>query len=89
MEEIEGLMNRLRTILAQEFQGSEPELEIAAPAAKVGGFLIWSGFEGVEQIDRQTQLWDVLRSKLTRPEQLRITAILTLTPDERSVPSEN
>jgi len=52
------------------------------PPRKVGGFLIWDGFSGLEQIERQNRLWGVLRERLSRDDQLRITAILTATPAE-------
>ena len=85
---MEELMNRLRNLLEAEFPEAKVELEQASPAEKVGGFLIWSGFDGMEQIERQQRLADVIRSKLSRDDQIRITAILTVTPDERSVPTE-
>ncbi|MCK4515194.1 MAG: hypothetical protein KAU31_08050 [Spirochaetaceae bacterium] len=85
---MEELMNQLRTLLLAEFPDAEVVLEQASPTEKVGGFLIWSGFDGMEQIDRQQRLAAVIRSKLSRADQLRITAILTVTPDERSVPTE-
>lgn len=43
----------------------------------------------MEQIDRQQKLADVIQANLPRDEQVRITAILTVTPDERSVPTES
>lgn len=86
---MEELINRLNSLLLAEFPDAEVVLEQASPAEKVGGFLIWSGFDGMEQIDRQQRLSDVIRSKLPREDQLRITAIFTVTPDERSVPTES
>ena len=86
---MEELINRLSSLLLEEFPKAEVVLEQASPAEKVGGFLIWSGFDGMEQIDRQQRLSGVIRSKLPREDQLRITAILTVTPDERSVPTES
>jgi acid stress-induced BolA-like protein IbaG/YrbA len=85
---MEELINQLRNLLEAEFPEAKVELERASPAEKVGGLLIWSGFDGMEQIERQQRLADVIRSKLSRDDQIRITAILTVTPDERSVPTE-
>ncbi len=86
---MEELIKRLRKLLEAQFPEAKAELEQAFPAEKVGGFLIWRGFDGMEQIDRQQRLSDVIRSELPREDQLRITAILTVTPDERSVPTES
>ena len=81
-------IKRLRQLLERVFPGATVELEVAAPE-KVGGFLIWNGFDQVDQVERQRRLWTAIRGELSREDQLRITAILTLTPDERSVPSES
>ncbi len=85
---MEDLIDRLRDLLSNEFPGAEIELEQARPAEKVGGSLIWSGFEGMEQIDRQQKLAKVIRAALPREDQVLITLILTLIREERSVPSE-
>ena len=85
---MEELIKRLRQLLERVFPGATVELEVAAPE-KVGGFLIWNGFDQVDQVERQRRLWTAIRDELSREDQLRITAILTLTPDERSVPSES
>ena len=82
------LIDRLRDLLSKAFPGAEVELEQARPAEKIGGSLIWSGFEGMEQIDRQQKLAQVIRDALPREDQISITLILTLIREERSVPSE-
>ncbi len=85
---MEALMQKINGVLKSAFPDATAELEQAAPADKVGGLLIWAGFEGMEHIKRQNRLWAVLKKGLTRQEQLRITAILTLTPEERTVSQE-
>lgn len=82
------LINRLQDVLDKAFPGAEIELEQARPTEKVGGVLIWSGFEGMEQIDRQRKLAQVIRDALPREDQVLITLILTLIREEKSVPSE-
>jgi acid stress-induced BolA-like protein IbaG/YrbA len=85
---MDALISRLRKLLETQFKGASVLLEPASPTEKVGGFLVWGGFDGMDQIDRQQMLSKVIR-ELPRDEQVKITAILTLTPDERSVPTEN
>jgi acid stress-induced BolA-like protein IbaG/YrbA len=80
---MEPFIERLRNLLQTEFAGSQDELE-SRPARKVGGFLIWDGFSGHEQIQRQQRVWNVLRQRLNPDDQQRITAILTVTPTEWS-----
>lgn len=79
-QESEARINRR---LEQSFPGATVELETPYDD-RVGGVLLWDGFQGVDQIDRQRRLWKALRSGLTQGEQLRVTAILTVTPSERS-----
>jgi acid stress-induced BolA-like protein IbaG/YrbA len=85
---MEELIAKLRELLAGEFRGAEIELEPAPPAQKVAGFLVWSGFQGMEQLKRQDRLWRVLKKGLSKNEQLQITAILTVTPEEWAVSKE-
>ncbi len=82
---MEKLINRLRRIMRLRFPGCTPELEHARPLRKVGGFLIWRGFQGVEQIDRQRRLAQALGEELTDDERARVTTILAVTPDEVAV----
>ena len=80
-----NLKEKVATVLKESFEGAEPELEINESADKLGGFLIWEDFEGEPQIDRQKQVWTVLRSRLDREEQRKISAILTVSPAEMAV----
>ena len=85
---MEPFIQNLTSLLGEKFPGAKVELEKAS-GTKFGGFLIWDGFEGKEQIDRQTELWDVLRDELPRDQQLRISALLTITPDEAAAMKED
>jgi hypothetical protein len=82
---MEELIQSLTRLLEREFPGSIPELEQIKPLQKVGGFLIWSGFDGVEQIDRQRQLSGALKRNLLPDQQRQVTTILTLTPEESAL----
>jgi len=79
---MEEFIQHLSTVLQQAFPGSTPELEQFAPLSKVGGFLIWDGFDGVEQLDRQRLVSTALRRLLPPDELLQVTTILTATPEE-------
>lgn len=78
---MEQLNRKLGRLLRQHFTNAEVELE-SLGAGRISGFLIWDGFDGLEQIKRQRQVWKVLRSELTVPEQQKVAAVLTLTPQE-------
>ena len=83
LKTLDTLSRRLKSILAESFPGASLRIERRGPLKKYGGIIVWQGFEGMEQIDRQRQLWSRLRSALSAEDQLRITAILTMTPAER------
>lgn len=76
-----GLRRKLFRVLKAEFPKADISLD--QPGTKVSGLIVWQGFEGLEQVDRQSRLWKTLRSSLSRDEQLKISAILTMAPVER------
>jgi hypothetical protein len=80
---IGSFKRKLSKLVGGQFPGAKVSLDQAKPAEKVGGMIVWDGFEGMEQVDRQNRLWKVLRANLSRDEQLMITAILTMSPSER------
>jgi len=85
---MDELIAKVKDILAKEFADATVELEQAHPAKKLAGSVVWSGFEGMEQIERQDCLWKALEKGMVKDEQLQITLILTLTPRELAVSKE-
>jgi len=85
---MEAFAKKVKDVLVAEFPKATVDLDVVKPSKKIGGLMVWEGFKGIEQIKRQTKLWKVLRHRLTPEEQLRITAILTVTPQEREVCQE-
>jgi hypothetical protein len=83
-----GLQDELERHLRLWFPGCATELHTVPMSDKVGGFVIWSGFEGQAQRQRQSLLWENLR-QLPLPEQLGISAIFTVTQDELDSMREN
>lgn len=83
LETIGSLSKRVGRILAEQFPGAKVTIERAKPAEKIGGIIVWKGFDGLDQVDRQSRLWSALRSQLSSDEQRKITAILTMAPAER------
>ena len=77
------IVERIRDAIEQGLPGAViDDMDEAGVGGRIGGAVIWSGFSGVEQIQRQEKLWEVLRGALSREEQLQISLIITLTPDE-------
>lgn len=75
-------VEKLDKVLKERFAGAETELDGADPEEKMSGFLIWPGFQGEDQIDRQAQVWKTLREILSDVERRRVSVIFTLTPAE-------
>ena len=77
-----ALIDDVRGLLRKKFRGATVKI---APFAggRVGGTLIWDGFEGQAQIDRQTALREIIDT-MPRDQQLKVSFILTLTPDEQA-----
>ena len=99
---MDDLMFVLDDKLRQHFAGARPALEWVPSAisdkkdallweepSRVGGFLIWDGFDGISQHERQHHVWKMMRAELT-PELLkRVIAVLTLTPLEEQAMLED
>ncbi len=79
------LMTKVRRLLESRFPGSDVKLERATPSSKVVGTLIWAGFTGRDQIERQRAVREVIRGELSVADQLALSAILTITPTELEV----
>jgi acid stress-induced BolA-like protein IbaG/YrbA len=79
--DVETLTQTLRSA----FPGSTAELEPVEGTNRIGGFLIWPGFDEMDQLDRQRTLSAALRARLNPDEILGVSTILTLTPDEVAV----
>ena len=81
---MEQFLRKLKRVLKTEFAGASTDIDITVPGHKVGGYLIWKGFTGLEQIDRQEKLWNFINEKLTPDERKSISILMTLTPVEAS-----
>ncbi len=85
---METVIDHVRTVLDREFPGATANLEQETPAGRVMGMLIWDGFEGMDQLDRQRLLAAKLREGLP-PEERHRVSILTLTNAETAMPTED
>ena len=76
------IIQKVNAILAEQFPGLVPMFATRKGVKRITGCVIWSGFAGKAQIDRQTLLWNTINAHLTRDEQLSLGTILTMTPQE-------
>lgn len=71
---------KVRNALEGAFKGISIDTEIL-PDGRITGFVVWAGFAGYDEVDRQTQIRDVLRQALGADAQ-QVGVLLTYTPDE-------
>ena len=82
---MERLRQQLELWLSEQFPQAEILLDPARHGQKIGGILAWEGFAGLEPIERQELLWRDIRLHFNREDQLGISSIITLTPQEYAV----
>ncbi len=74
---------KLKSILQAEFPSAqEIQIEPASDGERVKGIIIVEGFAGIDDADRQDQLWDILEAKLSQTEQRRVLSLIAYTPEE-------
>ena len=82
---MERLKQEFEQWLPEQFPGAKLSFDTGDREAKLSGILAWSGFDGLEPIDRQSLLWRAIRAHFNRDDQLRISILITLTPAEYAV----
>jgi acid stress-induced BolA-like protein IbaG/YrbA len=71
----------IQALLAAGYSHDEIQLEMT-PSGNIGGFVISRRFAGMTQLQRQDELWDQLRERITPETLRRIVSLLTMTPEE-------
>lgn len=71
-------------LLQQQYPGAQVDVGFAYGAERLSGYIVWGGFDGLEQIDRQRLLATYLRASLG-PDAQQVSTILTYTPHEFQV----
>ena len=89
MVNIRDLRKKLKGLLESDFPNCSLHLERASGSGRIGGELVWSGFVGKDQLERQTVLSKLMRDQLSRDEQLKLSTILTFTPEEIEMMEED
>ena len=82
---MDPMMSKLRDAIAAALPGAEVELHRYPPGTRFGGSIVWSGFVGLDQMDRQRVIRKLSDAALDVEGQLRVSMILTLTPEETAM----
>jgi hypothetical protein len=78
----EEFKHRVEQLVHQNYPGSSLQWDDDPLLAKPAGTLIWDGFRGRSQLDRQRELGSYLRSQLGEDKVL-LGVIFAFTPDEQ------
>jgi len=74
---------KLKGILQAEIPSAQDIVVEPAPdGERVKGVIISEEFSGIDDADRQDQVWDILESKLSETEQRRVLSLIAYTPEE-------
>ncbi len=78
---MEELAEEARRLIEANLDNAQADI---APVSgdKVGGTVLWDGFDGQRQSERQRSVWTLLRSHLSPQQQLGIATLLTFTQNE-------
>ena len=88
---MEELIAKVEELLSIHFpsQSNKFEIEETVPSEKIGGSFITQCFDGIDQVDRQTVMRQMLREQLSREEYLKLGVIFTMTPQEVAASNEH
>lgn len=77
-------VKKLANLLRDHFTDADIHIDPPSRTGRIGGTIVWAGFEGREQLDRQNEVWAIIDKHFSDDEKQRIALIMTLTPDELS-----
>ena len=77
-----GIEQQIKEILERELRDEKVHVEYDTDSGKVGGRVIWNGFDGYNSLRRQNRIFSLLRRQLSTSDAQNISFIFTYTPDE-------
>ena len=90
---MERIKERVRTALLSEFAGADISLEDIRPS-KFIATIVWEGFKGTDEPDRQDLIWQVLKNEFGDQSQdffellNYLGVVLTWTEEEKAAYAE-
>ena len=76
------LKKKVESLVTANLPGATTAIEVIPQSGKLSGYIVWDGFKGKLQRERQRELWQILRRNLNPQEERSLSAILTLTQAE-------
>ncbi len=72
---------KVREIFSKHFERDEIQFE-TNPDDRVSGFIISEKFIDMDDFNRQSHLWNLLRKNMSKSEQAKVIGFIAFTPDE-------
>jgi acid stress-induced BolA-like protein IbaG/YrbA len=72
---------KVRKILSEYFEQDEIQFE-TNPDDRVSGFIISEKFADMDDFNRQSHIWSLLRKNMSKPEQAIVIGFIAFTPAE-------
>ena len=79
MDDLEKIIEK---VLMARFPGASMRFDPYPGFGKLHTTIVWDGFQNQLQIERQRQVWEVLRPVLTEEQRFATGFLLTVTPAE-------
>jgi acid stress-induced BolA-like protein IbaG/YrbA len=79
-----GTMTKVRSVLRKAFPEATVDIGSIKGSERVSGHIIWTGFDEMDQLERQRRVYRVLREGLKEEASL-VSLVLAYTPDEWAV----
>ncbi len=86
---MDKVMTQLTDAFKSSFAGAEVNLKTYPPDRRIGGNVVWDGFDDMDFLDRQREIHRVVAAALDEAGQMRTSMILAFTPTDRPRPEED
>jgi hypothetical protein len=86
---MDKVLQKLKKVLKEEFPSATLDLKRDWDRSRIGGFIIWRGFNGKEFGERHERVWKVIRQHMSNEEQEELATFWTLNPIEQKVRLES
>ena len=84
-----SLRDEVKQLLEENYPGSHVAVDHFFGAKRLNGHIVWSGFTGLDSVDRHQKLNQLLRQELGKKKSDEISIILAYTPREWEIAGED
>jgi hypothetical protein len=82
---MDKVLQKLKKVLKEEFPSAKLEIKRDWYPARIGGSIIWRGFNGKDDVERVHRVWRAIRRSMTEAEQKELGFFFTFNPVEHKV----